>query len=53
MVVRDHPEERRREWSLTLAEGVEVEHAAGAHHGLQGDDLVQRHPEQLILVEPP
>lgn len=38
---------------LTLAVGVEVQDAAGGHHRLQRDDLVQRHPEQLVLVEPP
>ena len=35
----------------TFAEGVEVEHTAGAHHSLQRDDLVQRDPEELVLVE--
>lgn len=37
--------------SLTFAVSVEVQHAAGPHHGLQRDDLVQRHPEQLVVVE--
>lgn len=39
--------------ALTLAVGVEIEDAAGSHHGLQGDDLIQRHPEELVLVEAP
>lgn len=30
---------------LTFAVGVEVEDAAGCHHCLQGDDLVERHAE--------
>ena len=28
-----------------------VHHAAAAHDGLQGDDLIQRHTEHLVLVE--
>lgn len=38
---------------FTLAVRVEVEDTACSHHRLQGDDLVQRHSEELVLVEPP
>lgn len=31
---------------------VEVQHTAGPHDGLQGDDLIERHPEQLVVIEP-
>lgn len=37
--------------SLTFAVGVEVEDAAGPNHGLQRDDLVEWHTEQLVVVE--
>lgn len=39
--------------ALTLAVRVEIQHAARPHHRLQGDDLIQRHSEELVLVEPP
>lgn len=38
---------------LTFAVGVQVKHTARPHHGLQGDDFVQGHPEQLVVVELP
>lgn len=38
---------------LTLAISVEIEDTAGSHHCLQGDDLIERHAEQLVLIEPP
>ena len=36
---------------LTLAVSVVVEDTAGPDHGLQWDDLVERHAEQLVVVE--
>ena len=39
--------------ALTFAIGIEIQHATGAHHGLQRDDFVQRNPEELVVVELP
>lgn len=36
---------------LTFAVRVQVQDTAGPHHSLQGNDLVQRHPEQFIVIE--
>lgn len=38
--------------ALTFAVSVEIQHTAGSHDCLQGDDLVERHAKQLVLVEP-
>lgn len=38
---------------FTFAVGVKIEDTACRHHRLQGDDLVQRHAEQFVLVETP
>lgn len=37
--------------ALTFAIGVEIEDAARSHHRFQGDDLIERHAEQFILIE--
>lgn len=41
---------QRRPLTFTIC--IKVQHAAGPHHSLQGNDLVQRHPKQFIVVEP-
>lgn len=40
-----------QEACLTLAVGVKVQNTAHSHHCLQRDDLIERHSEQLVMVE--
>lgn len=36
---------------LTLAVSIQVQHTARPHHRLQWYDLIERHSEQLIVIE--
>lgn len=36
---------------LTLAVSIQVQHTARPHHSLQWYDLIERHSEQLVVVE--
>lgn len=36
---------------LTLAVSIQVQHTARPHHRLQWYDLIERHSEQLVVIE--